>query len=89
MYVPEQCVSIDEELLLWKGNKRLHFGIKLFSLCDSTGYLWNLDIYLGKYAITNDTSKLSEKELGKSVVVVPKLRFELFGQGYHLHVDNS
>ena len=51
------------------------------------GYLSNLDIYI--YAITNDTSKLSEKELGKSVVVVPKLRFELFGQGYHLHVDNS
>ena len=51
------------------------------------GYLSNLDIYI--YAITNDTSKLSEKELGKSIVVVPKLRFELFGQGYHLHVDNS
>lgn len=48
-----------------------------------------MDIYLGKYAITNDTSKLSEKELGKGVVVVPKLRFELFGQGYLLHVDNS
>ena len=46
VYVPNEHISIDEELLLWKGrlsfkqyipNKR--FGIKMFSLCDDTGYL--------------------------------------------------
>lgn len=96
MYVSEKCRSIDEELLFWKGRlpfkqyipkKSLCLGIKLFSLCDSTGYLWNLYVYLGKNAITKDTNKISEKELGKSAVVVPKLLFELLDQGYYLPVD--
>ena len=43
VYEPEKHVSIDEELLLWKGhlsfkqyapNKRVRFGIKMFSLCE-------------------------------------------------------
>ena len=51
------------------------------------GYLWNLYVYLGKNAITKDTNKISEKELGKGAAVVSKLLFELLGQGYYLHVD--
>ena len=44
VYMPGEHISIDEELLLWKGrlsfkqyiaNKRSRFGIKLFSLCES------------------------------------------------------
>ena len=47
VYVPEDHISIHEELLLWKGNlafkqyipmKRARFGIKLFSLCETSGY---------------------------------------------------
>lgn len=50
VYIPEEHVSMDEELLLWKGKlsfrqyiplKRARFGIKMFSLFESTGYLWN------------------------------------------------
>lgn len=46
VYIPEEHISIDEELLLWKGKlsfrqyiplKRARFGIKMFSLCESTG----------------------------------------------------
>ena len=49
-YVPNEFVCIDEELLLWKvrlsfkqyiPNKRSRFGIKLFSLCETSGDLWN------------------------------------------------
>ena len=48
VYIPEEHISIDEELLLWKGKllfkqyiplKRARFGIKMFSLCETTGYL--------------------------------------------------
>ena len=57
VYIPTQHISIDEELLLWKGrlsfkqyipSKRLRFGVKLFSLCEDSGHLWNSFIYLGK-----------------------------------------
>ena len=57
VYIPEDHISIDEELLLWKGNlafkqyipmKRARFGIKMFSLCETSGYLWNSFVYLGK-----------------------------------------
>ena len=43
VYKPEKHISIDEELLLWKGrlgfkqyipNQRAQFGIKMFSLCE-------------------------------------------------------
>ena len=47
-YTPDKNLSIDEELLLWKGrlgfkqyipNKRSRFGIKMFSLCEVSEYL--------------------------------------------------
>ena len=57
VYVPNKHICVDEELLLWKGRlsfkqyipmKRSRFGIKMFSLCEDTGYLWNSYVYLGK-----------------------------------------
>ena len=57
VYVPSKFISIDEELLLWKGrlifkqyipNKKARFGIKMFRLCENSGYLWNSFVYLGK-----------------------------------------
>ena len=49
-------ILIDEELMIWKGrfrfkpyipNKRCRFGIKYFSLCETSVYLWNSYVYLG------------------------------------------
>ena len=57
IYIPEEHISIDEELLLWKGKlvfkqyiplKRARFRIKMFSLCETTDYLWNSFVYLCK-----------------------------------------
>ena len=57
VFVPSKFISIDEELSLWKGrlifkqyipNKRARFGIKMFSLCEDSGYLWNSFVYLRK-----------------------------------------
>ena len=96
-YTSSQNVSIDEELMLWKGrlqfkqynpNKRSRFGIKYFSLCESTGYMWNSFAYLGKPKnISREESQLI-KELGISGSVVPKLMSELCNKGYHLYTDN-
>ena len=97
VYTPEKTVSIDEELLLWKGrlgfkqyipNKRSRFGIKMFSLCETSGYLWNSFVYLGKEANVSPEEAALQKELGKSGAVVPKLMSDLYGKGHHLYVDN-
>ena len=82
VYVPDEFVCIDEELLLWKDrlsfkqyipNKRSRFSIKLFSLCETSGYLWNSFVYLGSKGIITDERTAMEKLLGKSAAVVPNL----------------
>ena len=96
-YTPDKNLLIDEELLLWKGrmgfkqyipNKRSRFDIKMFSLCDVSGYLLNSFVYLGKETIMSNEEQEYIKKLGKSVAVVPKVKRDLYGKGYHLYVDN-
>jgi hypothetical protein len=51
LYLPNQDISIDESLTLWKGRlsfkqyltlKASKFGIKTYKLCDApTGYVWS------------------------------------------------
>ena len=62
-YSPSRRISIDEQLLLHKGNlhfkqyipnKRARFGIKFFSLCDETGYLFSTEVYVGKNSVDNE-----------------------------------
>jgi hypothetical protein len=95
VYMPEQNISINEELLLWKGKlafkqyiplKRSRFGIKLFSLCENSGYLWNSSVYLGKEVYNEDRN--IPQRLGKSVTIVIQLLDSLMNKGYHLYVDN-
>ena len=97
VYIPGEHISIDEELLLWKGKlvfkqyiplKRARFGIKMFSLCETSGYLWNSYVYLGKEprAIGDDQELI--RRLGKSGAVIPRLMDGLIGKGYKLFVDN-
>ena len=97
VYEPSEFVCIDEELLLWKGrlsfkqfvpNKRSRFGIKFFSLCETSGYLWNSLVYLGSKGIITEEGRAIERLLGKSGAVAPKLISDLFGKGYKLYVDN-
>lgn len=94
VYTPEQHVAIDKELVLWKDrvgvkqyipSKRARFGIKIFSLCESSGYLWNSFVCIGKDP-SADNDEL-EKELDNGGAVVLKLMQDLFGKGYHLYVS--
>ena len=96
-YTPDKHIAIDEELLLWKGrlgfkqyipNKRARFRIKMFSVCEVSGYLWNSFVYVGKNANETLEEQALVKELRKSSAVVPKLMSDLYGNGYHLQVDN-
>ena len=97
VYTPDKKVSTDEELLLWKGrlgfkqyipNKRSRFGIKMFSLCEVSGYPWNRFVYVGKDAVETNEHRELAKNLGKSEAVAPKLMSDLFDKGYHLYIDN-
>ena len=96
LYTPERDIAIDESLMLWKGRlswkqyiktKRSRFGIKSFSLCESSsGYLWNSCLYTGK-ELTNRLSSTYQFEYVASNIVVYLLK-NLVGKGHRLHVDN-
>jgi len=98
-YIPEKEISIDEQLMLHKGNlnfkqyipnKRAKFGIKIFSLCDNSGYLWNSEVYTGKNKVLTRNTISAELEalVGKSGAVVLRLIQPLLGKGYRLFTDN-
>ena len=96
-YIPEREISIDEELLLWKGRlvfkqyiplKRAHFGIKMFSLCETSGYFWNSYVYLGNEPEQHAGDRQLVNRLGVSGAVIPRLMEDLLGKGYHVYVDN-
>ena len=57
VYTPDKFVAVHESLLLWKGQlvfkhyiplKQARFGIKLFNVCEDTGYTYKFHIYTGK-----------------------------------------
>lgn len=97
VYTPSKVIAIDEQLLLHKGNlhfkmymplKRSRFGIKFFSLCDKTGYLWNTELYVGKNHDETDTVEETHGPIGKSGQVVMRLIRPLLGKGHELYIDN-
>ena len=92
VYIPEEHISIDEELILWKGKllfkqyivlERAILGIKMFSLCETTGYLWNSYVYLGKVPEAAATDMKMFRRLGKSGAVISRLMEGLLGKGYN------
>ena len=100
VYTPEKEIAIDESLLLWKGQllfkqyiplKRARFGIKLFNVCERSGYTYRFHIYTGKEDpafqmerdIPPDAGHLSMTE--KIVVYMAQ---PLLGKGYQLYMDN-
>ena len=97
-YIPEKEISVDEELLLWKGRlvfkqyvslKRATFGIKMFSLCENSGYLWNSYVYLGKEPNWHATDRQLVNRLGSSGAVIPRLMENLLDKGYHVYVESK
>lgn len=86
--IPDEEVCIDETLVPFRGrlsfrqyikNKRHKFGIKLFKLCVTKGYTYNLSVYCG-----------NEKTEGQpvSTAVVMSLMNNLLDKGRTLYTDN-
>lgn len=93
VYNPAQCISIDEELVLYKGrlafrqfipSKRSRFGVKIYALCDVHGYFWNAYVYEGKQAQALPLTNV----VGASGAIVCHLLSSLKNKGYHLYLDN-
>jgi len=88
LYSPSQKVSITEQILPFNPNnlrKKASFGIKVFSLCDSSGYLFNVEIYTGKKE-RMDTSEEGES-LGPTGDLVMRLMEPILDRGHMLFVN--
>ena len=93
-YTPNQDISIDESLMLFKGRlgwvqyipmKRRRFGVKYFLLCEAkTGYVWNSIIYVGKGTQFDP----DYNGLLVSSYIVMSLMKPLLGKGYCVTMDN-
>ena len=93
-------LSVDEELVLWKGRlqftqhislKRLRFGIKIYCLCESSGYAYRMQRYTWKNnpAHEVDTGISGDAEhLSKTEKIVVHLMMPLLNKGYQLYCDN-
>ena len=94
LYYPTREVSVDEQLLKFKGQlyfkqyipkKRSRFGVKFFSLCDSNGYLFNTNIYVGSETIHEDPNAEGTSKTAKTVM---KMVEPILDMGHHLYTDN-
>lgn len=92
-YRPTKQVSIDEELVKFKGrcafrqyipSKRARFGLKIYALCDSKGYYWNSIMYVGKPL----TPLPLTAELGATGALVVYLLADLVNKGHQVYLDN-
>ena len=88
-YIPGKELSIDESMVLWRGRlmfrqyipgKRHKYGVKIYMLCATSGYVWNALVYSGK------SDPISG--LGHSESVVLKLIEKRLDCGHTLFVDN-
>ena len=100
VYKPCKFTAIDESLQLWKGQlvfkqyiplKRARFGIKLFVLCEDSGYAFRFHVYTGK----QDPGFLLENHIPPDALhptlterLVVFVTNDMMDQGYHLFMDN-
>jgi len=89
-YNPSENLAIDV-IFSFKGRvvfrqyipkKRKRFGIKIFKLCDSTGYTYDMKVYLGK-----DRQRTAQ-HLTPAHATVTELTRKVEGRGHKLYMDN-
>ena len=95
VYIPEDHVSIDESLMLWKGrlswkqyipSKRARYGIKSYEICESSsGYIWDFFVYTGKNTVYNSAYD-NEGSVGAKAILT--LAHNLLDKGYCISMDN-
>ena len=100
VYTPDRHVAVDESLLLWKGQlvfkqyiplKRARFGIKLYNVCEDSGYTYLFHVFTGKedpaFKI-EDHIPAEAAHLTATEKIVVFLTRSLLDKGYHVYMDN-
>ena len=98
-YTPNDKLSIDESLLLWKGRlgwkvyiakKRSRFGMESYKLAEAkTGYVYNMLWYTGKDTqLKTEIHGIDISNCTKPTRVVFTLAENLLKQGYAIALDN-
>ena len=100
VYTMSQGVVLDESLVLWKGRlyfrqylplKRATFGIKIYILCEVTGYTYKFRIYAGAQDPAHDITNMipeDARQMGKIDQLVIHMMRALLNLGHTLYVDN-
>ena len=90
-YNSSENLDIDEVIVSFKGRVifkqyipkiHKHFGSKIFKLCDSTVYMYDLKVYLGK-----DSQRMAQRVTATHATVTELTR-KIEGCGHKLYMDN-
>ena len=90
-YNPSEHLAVDEVIVKFKGwvifrqytpKKRKHFGIKIYKLCDESGYAYNMRLYLGR------DSHSATDDMTATHATVRRLTSRVEGLGYKIFMDN-
>ncbi|PNF36309.1 hypothetical protein B7P43_G00540 [Cryptotermes secundus] len=91
LYHPSEHLAVDEVIVLFKGRvvfqqyipkKHKRFGIKIYKLCDSLGYTYDMTVYLGKQR------QLATEEITPTHGIVLQLIRRVEGSGHKLYMDS-
>jgi len=90
-YNPSEHLAVDEVMVKFKGRvifrqyipkKRKRFGIKIYKLCDESGYTYDMRVYLGK------DSDSTTDDMTATHVTVRHLTSRVEGLGHKIFMDN-
>ena len=89
LYVPDENVSLDDSMMLWRGrllfrqdikNERPKYGIKYYELCNHDGLILRTFISGQSYE--------DSESLGQMAMIVNHLMNDFLDKGYHVFTDN-
>ena len=90
-YNPSENLAVDEVIVKFQGRvifrqyipkKRKRFGIKIYKLCDESGYTYDMKVYLGK------DSRSATDDMTATHATVRHLTSRVEGLGHKLFMDN-
>jgi len=90
-YNPSEHLAVDEVIVSFKGRvifrqyipkKRKRFGIKIYKLCDESGYTYDMRVYLGR------DSQSATDDMTATHAIVRLLTSRVEGVGHKLFMDN-
>ena len=95
-YNPLEHLAVDEVIVKFQGRvifrqyipkKRKHFGIKIYKLCDESGYTYDMKVYLGRDS-RSATDNRTATHATVTHATVTHLTSRVQGLGHQLFMDN-